>query len=228
MGFWELQAMALLGLMGTGHCIGMCGPLVAAFPGSAGRFRAHLWYHAGRLATYGVLGVVAGAIGSGIGKVAAAAGGSELLWVARAQVGLSILAGGVLLLMGMARIGLLREPEWMAAASPARIPGFGAFARTVAGRPSDAGMLAVGALMGLLPCGLSYAAFARAMAAEGPLEGGLMVLCFGAGTLPGLLVLGTGVSALVRRYRRQSELLSGAIMVAMAVHLLFDAAAALG
>jgi sulfite exporter TauE/SafE len=37
--------MFMLGLLGTGHCVGMCGPLIFAFPGRAGRFMSHAWYH---------------------------------------------------------------------------------------------------------------------------------------------------------------------------------------
>ena len=45
-------ALFFLGLSGTGHCIGMCGPLVFAFPGKTGHVSAHLCYHAGRLCTF--------------------------------------------------------------------------------------------------------------------------------------------------------------------------------
>ncbi|NNL78010.1 MAG: sulfite exporter TauE/SafE family protein, partial [Desulfobacterales bacterium] len=77
-----------------------------------------------------------------------------------------------------------------------------------------------------LPCGLSFAAFSRALAASGPLEGGLFLLAFGIGTLPGLLLLGTGASAIARRYRRHFDLFSGMLMIGMAVSLMVDGIAA--
>ena len=62
---FELTPLFLLGFLGSGHCIGMCGPLVVAFPGQSGRFSAHLCYHGGRLLTYVVIGAVMGALGGG-------------------------------------------------------------------------------------------------------------------------------------------------------------------
>jgi sulfite exporter TauE/SafE len=78
-------------------------------------------------------------------------------------------------------------------------------------------------MMGFLPCGLSYAAFARALAAGGVSEGGALLLCFGLGTVPGLFVVGTGASGFVRRYRQYSDLLSGMLMIGIAVSLAADA-----
>jgi len=76
--------------------------------------------------------------------------------------------------------------------------------------------------MGFLPCGLSFAAFSRALAASRPIEGGLFLLAFGLGTFPGLLLIGTGASVLSRRYRQHFDLLSGMLMIWMAASLLVD------
>jgi hypothetical protein len=81
-------------------------------------------------------------------------------------------------------------------------------------------MLLLGIVFGFIPCGLSFAAFARALAAGGPIEGGLLSLAFAAGTLPGLLLLGTGLSRIAIRYRRIFDTLSGIIMLGMAASLL--------
>ena len=81
--------------------------------------------------------------------------------------------------------------------------------------------------MGLLPCGLSFGAFARALATTEPLTGAALTLAFGIGTLPGLLLLGTGLSVLARRYRRHSDLLAGIVMAAVAARLLVDGILAL-
>lgn len=226
MTLFDLQSLLLLGLLGTGHCIGMCGPLVIAFPGRASRFRAHLWYHAGRLTTYTLIGCAMGSIGRGIGKLAQLTGGDGLLWIARTQVGLSVVAAMFLMAFGMARIGLVREPDWLGKASVAQLPGLGRLARSVSLAPTDGGLLLVGLAMGFLPCGLSYAAFARAVAVTEPGYGAAMTLAFGLGTVPGLLILGTGASALARRFRRHSDLLSGILMVAMAVKLGLEALSA--
>ncbi len=219
----DLQAMALLGLLGTGHCIGMCGPLIIAFPGRSRQWRGHAYYHCGRLLTYSLVGGTMGGVGLGLGELAAAAGGSELAWIARIQVAMSIAAAFFLLAFGIARIGILPEPSWLGGIAPSRIPGVGRLLRSPDHRASASGLFTIGLAMGLLPCGLSFAAFARAIASSGPVEGAVMTLVFGLGTVPGLLLLGTGASVLSRRYRRHSDLLSGVLMVAMAVKLLVDA-----
>jgi len=91
------------------------------------------------------------------------------------------------------------------------------------GGGSRASVFLFGLMMGFLPCGLSYAAFARALASGGFLEGGLLLLCFGLGTVPGLFLVGTGASGFVRRYRQYSDLLSGMLMIGIAVSLAADA-----
>lgn len=222
----DLTAMLLLGLLGTGHCVGMCGPLVIAFPGRAGRFSAHLAYHAGRLATYALLGGLVGFLGGVFRSGAAAVGGDPLVWVARTQVALSVAAALFLLVFGLARLGLIREPECLSVANPARVPGAARLLREGMAGGGDALLFRVGLLLGLLPCGLSYAALARSLAVGGPVEGLIAMAVFGAGTLPGLLLLGGGAGRLFRRWRRQSDLVAGMIMFGMAVRLLADALAA--
>lgn len=212
----DLGAMALLGLLGVGHCLGMCGPLVAAFPARLGGVPPHLWYHLGRVATYVLVGMGLGAVGGAAGSLGA---------VARAQVLLGGAAAVFLLLFGLSRIGLVREPRLLLSASPAAIPGFGAVQAAAVSR--SWGMLPLGLVMGLLPCGLSYAAFARALAADGYLQGGLLVAAFGAGTVPGLLLFGAAGGAVFRRHRALSDVLSGVLMIGMAVDLGADVAAAL-
>jgi sulfite exporter TauE/SafE len=214
-------SMLILGLLGSGHCIGMCGPLVLALPGRSGKRMPHLWYHLGRVITYGAVGGVMG----GIGGILAGAGGEGALHrLAGIQIGVSLAAAVFLLGFGLIRLGLLQEPEWLNALSPERIPGF----RGVMGKvlKADSGMsyLAIGLMLGLLPCGLSYAAFTRALTAGGFAEGSLLALAFAAGTVPCLLLLGTGFSAVARRFRGLSDLLSGVLMILLALDIGYDAA----
>ena len=95
--------------------------------------------------------------------------------------------------------------------------------RRVLDRRGGVRLFALGSMLGLLPCGLSYGAFARTLTAGGMGQGALWAALFGAGTLPGLLLLGTGAAALWRRFRAESELLAGLIMIGMAVALLVEA-----
>jgi sulfite exporter TauE/SafE len=213
----DLAALALLGLFGVGHCLGMCGPLVVAFPGRARGIRPHLWYHAGRIGTYTCLGVLLGALGGAIGQLGA---------VARLQVALSAFAALFLLLLGLARLGLLPEPGALRVPNRALAKGL-ARAQQLASNAGPIGMLPLGVINGLLPCGLSYAALARALPAGGPLQGGLCVAVFGLGTLPGLLLFGTAAAGLLRRHRAVADVLAGAIMIALAVDLGADVVQAL-
>lgn len=222
-----LAALFFLGLSGTGHCIGMCGPLVFAFPGKTGKLSAHLCYHAGRLTTYTMVGIGLGSIGLAVAQISAAAGFDYLTAITRIQVLFSLLAGVFLLIFGLGQLGLTRHPKLISIASPDKIPGFRYLVRSAFFKSNPALMALTGMFMGFLPCGLSYAAFARALTASRPLEGGTLLLAFGAGTLPGLLLVGTGASVLSRRYRRHCDIFSGILMIEMAVSLLVDGITAL-
>ena len=74
--------------------------------------------------------------------------------------------------------------------------------------------------MGFIPCGLSYAAFTRALPSGGAGAGALLLLSFGLGTVPGLLLLGTGISNLFRRYQSQMDLLAGLVLIAIAIQMI--------
>ncbi|MEJ2164345.1 MAG: sulfite exporter TauE/SafE family protein [Desulfobacterales bacterium] len=212
-------SMVVLGLLGTGHCIGMCGPLIIAFPGRAFRLAPHLFYHLGRIVTYTVVGAVMGGIGSGLAGIAALTGGNYTAWVARIQVGFSVLAALFLMVFGLTRLEIIREPDWMSLASPGRIPGFGKIIKSAALNQGWVHLSLVGLMMGFLPCGLSFAAFSRALASGGPLRGAALVFAFGLGTMPGLLLLGTGASSLARRYQKQLDIFAGLLMIYMAAEL---------
>jgi sulfite exporter TauE/SafE len=219
----DLYSIFLLGLLGTGHCIGMCGPLVLAIPTQAGRVWAHLLYHLGRVTTYVGVGGVLGGVGAGLSLGASAAASDPLAWVARMQIAFSFVAACFLLLFALFRLGILQEPDWLAVASPKKMPGFASVQKGVMTQGSRASVFGFGLIMGFLPCGLSYAAFSMALPSGGVLPGGLLLACFGLGTVPGLFLVGTGATGLLRRYRRYSDLLSGILMVGISVSLAVDA-----
>jgi sulfite exporter TauE/SafE len=92
----------------------------------------------------------------------------------------------------------------MAVALPLKVPGFDAALKCAVNKKSHRNMLLPGLMLGFLPCGLPFAAFA-------------------AGTLPGLLLLETGASRLAVRYRTYSDMLSATLMIGMAAFLFVDA-----
>ncbi|MCK8603597.1 sulfite exporter TauE/SafE family protein [Desulfoferrobacter suflitae] len=221
----DMFSMLALGLLGTGHCIGMCGPLVIAFPARCGGFAAHFLYHLGRLTTYVVMGGILGALGAGFRMIAAGSG--YLAWMAALQVGFSVVAAVFLLTFGLMQIDVLHEPAWLSLATPVRIPGFTAALRAAQRANSRFALYVVGLMLGLLPCGLSYAAFARVLPLADPAGAGFLCLAFGLGTVPGLALVGTVASKMTRRYRIYSEFLSGLLMIGMALSLFADAIQAL-
>ncbi len=219
----DMVSMFFLGLTGTGHCIGMCGPLVVAIPGQSPKFSAHLLYHLGRTVTYTITGCLMGGIGVGIAGLLAGSGADPLLVFSGIQILFSLAAAGFLFWFALSRFGLVPEPSWMTVASPDKAPGYRKAMQIALVQKRLAGMFLVGLAMGLLPCGLSFAAFARALAAQGPVHGGLLLVSFGLGTWPGLLLIGTGAAGLYRKYRKHSDILSGILMAGMAFSLTADA-----
>ena len=169
----------VFGLLGSLHCVGMCGAIALALPGAGGsgwRFAGgRMLYQLGRLSTYAGLGAGVGLLGRG-------------LQLAGIQQSLSIVSGGLILL-------LVVVPEYytgqLAAALHLNQPL--AWVKTSLGRlfgqPGPAALYAAGLLNGLLPCGLVYLALAGALSAPGAGGGAVYMLCFGLGTLPLMLAL---------------------------------------
>lgn len=219
---FDYYSLFLLGLMGTGHCIGMCGPLVLAIPAQTGTLKAHFAYHLGRITTYAIIGSLMGTLGLGLSWLFRGNHNSVITSLLNTQIGLSLLAAFFLIYFGLTRIGFFREPAWMSISSPEKIPGFSKILSAISTGHNSI-MYATGLLMGFLPCGLSFAGFTRALPSGGPVQGGLFLFCFGIGTLPGLLLLGTSAAPFFRKYRQQSDLLSGILMIGMALSLASNA-----
>lgn len=221
----NLFSMFVLGALGAPHCAGMCGPLVLSVAAQAPGGRPQIAYHAGRITTYVMLASALGAAGAGLGAIERAARRAPTS-TATAQVIVSLLSALLLLGFGLERLGALPRAE-ARLPGPSRLPGF---ERVRAGlRTGRTGaVFAWGLLMGFLPCGLSWAALARALAAPGPLEAGALVLAFGLGTLPALVLVGTAGAELARRHRKLMELAAGVLMIGLGLQLGVSAVGALG
>lgn len=219
---WVVFVAGLTG--GFAHCIGMCGPFVAASglaggtsgrtPARAGLFQ--LGYHAGRLTTYTAIGAVLGALGS--------AGTLEKLggpaWITPLQRYLGLAAGVLMLVVGLAMLGVPRlERIVQAAESGAGAAGTRWFGRAYA-KLAAAGWKAsfpLGLLLGLLPCGFLLGIEAYALASGSAVSGALTMLVFGLGTVPALAGFGV-VSGLVgARLRGMLTYAGAALVVALGV-----------
>lgn len=215
----DVSSTFLLGLLGTAHCIGMCGPLVLVVAARSSKPIAHAAYHLGRIVTYVALGAVLGALGPGISGIAGLTGADPARVLSRVQVGLSLFSAVLLLALGCERLGLVRLPSIV---DPTQVPGYSRIrAGMVAGHAGA--IFLFGALMATLPCGLVWAAFARALGAGSAQAGAVLVFAFGLGTLPGLLLLGTGAARLARRGQKVIDLAAAVLILGMALRLAVDA-----
>ncbi len=174
-------ALFLVGLLGGTHCIGMCGGIVSALSMGGTRLELHLAYNLGRLLSYATAGALAGALG----QVSIALAGQ---WPLRTL--LYLLANLMLVALGLYLLGIgqfitLTERQgqrlWQVLQPLSRrfLP-----ARTVGQA------LPLGMLWGWLPCGLVYSALATALSSGSVARGALLMLAFGIGTLPNLLLAG--------------------------------------
>ncbi|NOY53243.1 MAG: sulfite exporter TauE/SafE family protein [Deltaproteobacteria bacterium] len=213
-GYLLALSTGLLG--GFGHCIGMCGPLVGAFAfrreegggtGSGG-FIPQLLYHGGRLATYAGVGALMGLTGSFLNVAGKLTG---------LQNAVDLFAGLFVLFMG---VGILRGSglyRWFEKKNQ--------YILAAAGKTATRSFLLrfffLGALFGLLPCGLSYSMFMAAAATGNPVSGAFIMFAFGAGTLPSLLVFGVLVGHVGQRLRGWAYRAGGVMVILMGILFLW-------
>jgi sulfite exporter TauE/SafE len=209
----SLSIALLTGFLGGfGHCVAMCGPLVGALgitapPGIPARraLLPQLAYHLGRITTYGTIGAAMGLAGSFVNVAGRMAGWQDVV---------AVLAGLLLVAMGL---GAAVQSLWVKGAE-GRLAGrvLGAV-RKVAGHEAPMRAYPLGLVLGFLPCGLSYSAFAAAAATGHPVRGMVIALAFGAGTLPALLLSGSVVNALSARGRGLLQRAGGVLVALLGV-----------
>jgi uncharacterized protein len=217
----------LIGALGSAHCLGMCGPIVVASSLTMGKAEPtqtnpliplrlemvflHFAFHAGRLLTYALMGGLAA-------RFTQAAQG--ILTSSNAQSLLTSIYGALLILFGLAFMKAVPIPaNWVTFFSNPmmtfmrRIPSLCESNRPVA-------KILLGIFTGLLPCCLSWSMVITAAAAESPFYGSVMMICFGAGTIPALFLAGISASYLTRLYRRLGETIPGLFLTALGIYLI--------
>lgn len=159
-----------IGVAGSLHCIGMCGPLAIVMPWASGRRHALniLLYHSGRTMTYLLMGICFGLLGN-------------TFYIAGYQQLLSVLVGFVVCYIALRKILPHKIPE-------AGLPFFEGFRehfyKLISKKKIVESPLLFGLVNGLLPCGLVYLAVAAAIS-TGNIPGSAMVMAFfGLGTMP--------------------------------------------
>jgi sulfite exporter TauE/SafE len=203
-----LGGALLLGLLGSGHCLGMCGGIASALGmasrDAAGRARPQqaLLHSAGRITSYGLLGATLGGLGHATHALLGLGPGLRML------AGLLVIVFGVQLMgvrLGGERLERLGLSVWR------RLAPLGA---RIGQADSVLGALLLGGLWGFLPCGLVYSAAAAATATGSALAGAGFMMLFGVGTLPALLLASSTASGLGELLRRRpTRRLAGALMV---------------
>ena len=220
----SLLPIFVIGLLGSVHCVGMCGGIVAALsvaptrpfpvavvlaatadvPGE--RLLRVLSYNAGRIGSYAIAGAVMGGVANGA-RTLAGVSASQLVgyWLAN----LMLVALGLYLMgawQGLTRIESLGQSLWKHIRP---------LTRRLLPLDSPLKMFAMGGLWGWLPCGMVYSVLLTAMLTGSALSGASVMLAFGLGTLPTLLamgLLGTQLRAVMQR--RGVRIASGLLVLA--------------
>lgn len=234
----DILLFLVIGVLGGSHCIGMCGPLVATYanrmrPDPDGRataerqrltpyeVRQHALFNAGRATSYAVLGALFGAIGGAV--LLTAEGAFAAVDTVRGVLGVGV--GAVVVAVGVrCSVG--------GAVADVRLPGVSRATELLIVHVdrfvNGPGIVALGALHGLLPCPILYPAYLFAFASGSPLAGGLALGALGTGTIPAVFLYGALVGSVGVANRRRVHRLLGVAFVALGYVLLAHGLMALG
>jgi sulfite exporter TauE/SafE len=198
------------GLFGSFHCIGMCSGINGAFTLGYGRDRLLplFAYHSTRVLTYVLFGV----IGALLGRVVVQTG-----IIGKTQGLLMILAGIIVVLLGLNLLGVLRRSE---PTEPVPQPVNFSLGKT---RRSINPLLA-GLLNGLVPCGLVFSVAVKAASTAEPIQAGLLMLAFGAGTLPSMVGISLLGSAIGTHLRGWLARLAGVTVILLGLWTIYEGA----
>ena len=199
--FLLLASAWLMGLLGSTHCVAMCGGVVAMTCSAVPLARRSspraqlpyaLAYNAGRIASYATAGAIAGAAGAALAS-------SGL--VEHARLGLRLVAGAMMIAVGLYVAGRGRALRWIERVGEPLWRRVAPLARRLVPVRTPSRAFALGLLWGWLPCGLVYAALAAAVTSGSPFRGAATMVAFGLGTLPMLLAMGSAAALVARGTR---------------------------
>jgi sulfite exporter TauE/SafE len=190
----------MIGLLGSTHCVGMCGGIIGALnycaPGSerelSQRLTYNMAYNAGRISSYAIAGTIVALIASTLPSP-------------QLQSALPfghLIAAAIMIALGFYFIGWSKPILLLEHAGShiwRRIKPLG---RSLLPARTPLHAFGLGLIWGWLPCGLVYSALALAMASGSPLQGATIMAGFGLGTLPMLLLMGRTADALMNQIRQ--------------------------
>ena len=186
------SAILITGLLGSWHCLGMCGGLVTAMCHSATDLAL---YHFGRLLGYMGLGVAAGSLGYWIGSTPH----DWLAILAAVIMAIALISNGILVIRGRHSVGATLPVAWV-------------FKR-ITQAPSCVKPCLTGLLSVLLPCGWLYSIVLSLTLVQQPLFAAFIMAAFWLGTLPILTVSPVIIRLLARRYAGAMPWVMGILMI---------------
>jgi hypothetical protein len=216
----DLALAFMAGLLGSGHCLGMCGGLCSAFfmrlSGGAGSrplgWLPHAAYHGTRIGVYTLVGALAALVGLALTSTGI---------IGKAQGILQIVAGVIVILLGLDilgvrgfRIPLLQAPVGLV---------MRVFMRAADKGPT-LGAAAGGLVNGFMPCALTLAMAVKATTAPSVGAGALLMLVFGLGTLPSMLLVSVLFSRLGTKARGRLLQLAAIFVIGLGVATLYQGA----
>jgi uncharacterized protein len=180
----------IIGLVGSFHCMGMCGPIALSLPLKENslntRILSSLLYNAGRVFTYFILGLLFGLAGSGLS-----------VWGIQQWLSIAV---GTMMIFSVAMPVLFHS--WnISKHFDMFFDGFRKAFRRFFGFRTYQSILLIGLMNGLLPCGLVYIALAGALISDQPLDGAFYMLAFGLGTIPALFIIPLIGNAFTKAFR---------------------------
>jgi uncharacterized protein len=207
----EIVIAALtLGLLGSLHCIGMCGPIALALPvvsnSRSSRVTGVFIYNIGRVFTYSLLGFAFGLLG-------------KTFIIAGYQQALSIVLGILILVILISPGGYAHNSKFTSIVFKPVVKLKSALGKLFT-QKSYGSLFSIGILNGLLPCGLVYTAIAGAIAVAEPMKAGLFMALFGLGTVPAMLSLSLAGQKISMGVRNKFRRVSVVFVSAMAVLLI--------
>ncbi|MGS0674214.1 sulfite exporter TauE/SafE family protein [Shewanella sp. 125m-1] len=226
---YSLIGALLVGIMGAGHCIGMCGGLVGALSANLPKQQTGnklvaqlgylLSYNSGRIISYTIAGALVGASTSALGLLFDV---DTYLLVLRLFAGFMMIITGLYIAQiwaGVVQIERLGKWLWQYI-SP--------IANKFIPIKNKRHAFIAGSLWGWLPCGLVYSMLTWSVAAGNALDGALIMFAFGIGTLPALLSAGIAASTFCRWVQKRAvRIISGIALVGFGLQTLYIAIAQL-
>ncbi len=212
----EILAAFLVGLVGSLHCIGMCGPIAIALPvpdsSNLSFFTGRILYNLGRVVTYAFLGAVLGLVGSKI----ALAGAQQVV-----SIVLGILIIVAVLLPQKYKNYFAQHPMIQKLAHPLK-----SNIGVLFSKGTFSAMFLIGILNGFLPCGLVYVALAGAIASGDAISGAAVMILFGLGTVPAMFAasvfgkfINIGIRARIRKAVPVLAIFLGVIFILRGMNL---------